>query len=102
MQRVGGWIPNHLVDADPLNEAPFVAVRRIVTGAGKELEEEHRVAGDRLNVDWTIERNRDSRLDIEAVEHVDHVEVLAIGGTLVTRGFGRLTLSPVMCLESGR
>ena len=36
------------------------------------------MAGDRFEVDGAVEGNRQPRLDVEAIEGVDYVEVLAV------------------------
>src|SRR6266851_933558 len=43
-----------------------------------EAEQKNRLAGDRRHVNRAIEGDAQSRLHVEAVKRVDHVEVLAV------------------------
>jgi hypothetical protein len=65
VQRVGGGLPNDLVDPNP---------------SAAEADEEDGLARDRRDVDRPRERDRDPRLDVEAVQRVDDVDVGAIVG----------------------
>jgi hypothetical protein len=47
------------------------------------------------NVDWPVEGNREPRLEVEAVELIDQVDVGTVGRARPTVGFRNATLSPV-------
>ena len=80
VQRVGRRIPHHLVDAHDVAAAAAVAVAH--------ADEEHGAAAHAGDVDRSGEGDREPRLEVEAVERVDDVDVGAVrrpGGTVEPR-----------------
>jgi hypothetical protein len=74
VERMSRDIRDDLVDTDAL-----AATAMTPTGA-PETHHENRVARDRAQVDLATERHRDARVQPPAVERVDNVEVVAVGG----------------------
>ena len=64
VQRVRGRLPDDLVDPD---------------SPAARADEEHGLARHGRDIDRPRERDRDPRLDVEAVERVEHVDVGAVG-----------------------
>src|SRR6266567_2313119 len=80
VQRVGRRIPHDLVDAHDVAAAAAVAVAH--------ADEEHGTAAHAGDVDRPGEWDREPRLEVEAVERIDDVDVGAVrrpGGTVELR-----------------
>jgi len=83
VKRVREGVPHDLIDAD---DAMAIVTIFIVAIAHKgciaialEADQKHRLAGHGRYVDRAIEWDRQPRFDVEAVEGVDHGEVVALG-----------------------
>src|SRR5262249_44010259 len=72
VQRVGRGVPNHLIDADNPAAAATVEVAQ--------ADEEHGAAAHAGDVDRPRERDREAWLQIEAIELVEQIDVLTVGG----------------------
>src|SRR2546426_482722 len=70
VQRVGRRVPDDLVDADDVAATATVDVAQ--------ADEEHGAAAHARDVDRPGEWDREARLEVEAVERVDDVEIGAI------------------------
>ena len=84
VQRVGQSVPHDLVDADFLWCGTFVAGTAVMRT--RQFQQEHGVAADRAHVNRSIEWNRQSWLEVEAIERVEDADVLAIRAALLTVG----------------
>src|SRR5262245_3067890 len=73
VQRVRGDGPHDLMDADDL------AGRRPAGTCAAKAYQEHGRAADRADVDRTAEWDRQARENVEAIELVKQVDVLAVG-----------------------
>ena len=80
-------IPHDLVDAD------FVAERAAAERAA-EADQEHAVAVDARDVDRTAEGDRQARLDVESVQRIQHVDVLAANDVERAIGLGEVHAPP--------
>src|SRR5262249_21258333 len=82
VQRGGGNVPDHLIDADDL-AAPVPGRSRVA-----EFDQENGGAADRRHVDGAAERDGQARLQVEAVERVDdgHVRIVRRPGGAVGQG----------------
>src|SRR6478672_5245278 len=71
VQRIGGDVPNDLIDADES--------RRTRSIAGViQLQEKHGFAGHSTRVDGPIKGNRDPRLEVETVQRIDDRDVFTV------------------------
>src|SRR5262249_43266775 len=101
MQRVGKSIPDHLVDPDNSTTTVIAVlaatlastvILTMVQRAAK-ADEKDRVAGDRGRIDDPVERDREPRLEVEAVQSVDDGEILAVRLTHGAVGQGQVDAS---------
>jgi hypothetical protein len=72
VQRVGGNIPDRLIDADDLAAALFRR-RRV-----RQPDQEDGVAVDRVHVDGAAEGDGQARLQVETVQRVDDADVVVV------------------------
>jgi hypothetical protein len=70
-------------EAEKVDSPGRTALRR-----APEAHDEHRAPADGPEVNGAIKRDRDPRLEVEAVERVDDIDVLASGRTRVAVGLG--------------
>src|SRR5581483_3829659 len=71
VQGIAGGVPHDLIDPD------FTS-GRTETARVAQVNEKYAVAADAGDVDGTAERDGDSRLRVETVEPVEHLDVLAV------------------------
>ena len=86
VQRVGRRIPHHLVDAHDVAAAAAVAVAH--------ADEEHGAAAHAGDVDRSGEWDREPRLEVEAVQRVDDVDVGAVRRADCTVRLGQAHAEP--------
>ena len=78
VKRVREGVPHDLIDADDAMAIVTIFIVAIALEA-LEADQKHRLAGHGRYVDRAIEWDRQPRFDVEAVEGVDHGEVVALG-----------------------
>ena len=93
MERVGFLVPDDLIDPDNMATG-LAAVER-----APEVDEEHGVAGDRRHVDGTAEGDREAGLEVKAIEGVDDLKIVAVGGT--HRAVGERQVDPQPGIVAG-
>ena len=89
VQRPRRDVPDDLVDTDPAANARLTLEFRCVAvargadrglrGTGGRLHQEDGVAGSCRDIDVAIERDREARVLVEAIELVEHGDVVAVG-----------------------
>src|SRR5712692_6109362 len=82
MKRIRGGVPHHLIDADDL-----VLLTMIL-----KLDEKDCITVHGIDVDRAAERDRKTRVKVEAVECVDDPEDVAVRGTYRAVGQGKADL----------
>jgi len=71
-----------------------VAAAVFLVTCSAQADEKDCLAGRSRSVNRAVERDRQSRLEIEAIESVDDVEVLAVGRPRVTVRLGKVDPQP--------
>ncbi len=72
VQRIAGRIPHDLIDTDHM-VAVLLVIHRVA-----EIDQEDILAGDRVDIDRSVERHRQPGLQVEAIQRVENLGVLVV------------------------
>jgi hypothetical protein len=88
VERVGFGVPHDLIDPNHLATGIALGER------APQADEEHCLASCRCHIDRSAEGDRQTGLLVKAIEGVDDVKIVAVGGTRLTVGERQIDPQP--------